>query len=96
MKKTTRTKVKKKVKQNVKDGLRKAFLLGMGITLLTKDRVEKEVKSFAKDYKLNDTEAKRLARKVLADAGKHRKTIEAKIRKTEKILRKTAKELKKI
>lgn len=64
--------------------LRKAFLLGMGITLLSKDKVEKEVRIFMKQNKLTEAESRKLVAKALREAAKHKKQFEKHITRLEK------------
>ena len=71
--------------------LRKAFLIGLGITILTKDKVEKEIKSFMKTHHIEEKESKKLAGKIIKQGMKHKKEIEKKILSIEKELKKKAK-----
>ncbi|MBU1975671.1 MAG: hypothetical protein KKG59_04675 [Nanoarchaeota archaeon] len=56
--------------------LRKAFLLGLGVTLLSKDKVEKEMKRLMKTHNITEAEGKRFAKKAMFEAKKHKKKLE--------------------
>ncbi|MFH1916229.1 MAG: hypothetical protein ABIJ21_03115 [Nanoarchaeota archaeon] len=67
--------------------LRKAFLIGLGVTILTKERVEKEVKAFMKEHRITETESKRLAKRIIREGVRHKKEIAKKIRSMEEELK---------
>ncbi len=67
--------------------MRKAFLLGLGVTLLTKDAVEKEVARFMKENRMSDAEGKRIAKRILKESLSHRKDIERRIKSAENMVR---------
>lgn len=71
--------------------VRKAFLLGFGITLLTKDAVEKEVKGFMKEHRITEKEGKQIAKRILKESLKHRKDIEKRIQRAEGMVKKEIK-----
>ena len=71
--------------------IRKAFLLGFGMTLLTKDAVEREVKGFMKEHRITEKESKRIASKIVKESMKHRKDIERRIRSAESMVKKEIK-----
>lgn len=71
------------------DMVRDLGLLGIGLYALTKEKAEKFVKDMQKKGQLNETEGKKLVRKLLADSKKQSeklekdvmKLVEAKIKK---------------
>ncbi|MBN1645630.1 hypothetical protein JW868_01170 [Candidatus Woesearchaeota archaeon] len=71
--------------------LRKAFLIGMGVTLLTKDRIEKELKKLTKEYNLNTAEAKQVASQIVKDTKKHAAVVQKHIKAAEKKVHAVAK-----
>lgn len=71
--------------------MRKAFLLGFGMTLLTKAAVEKEIKGFMKEHRITEVESKRIANRILKESLNHRKDIEKRILAAENMVRKEIK-----
>jgi polyhydroxyalkanoate synthesis regulator phasin len=70
------------------DNAKKAFLLGLGITLLTKEAVEREVHQYMKKYNISEEQSKKVAAAILADSLKHKRDIEGKIKTVEaKVIR---------
>ena len=70
------------------DNAKKAFLLGLGITLLTKEAVEREMHNYMKKYNVSEGQSKKVASAILADSLKHKRDIEGKIKAVEaKVIR---------
>ena len=63
--------------------IRKAFLLGLGITLLSKEKVEKEMKKFMKTHSLSEAASRDMAQKAIAESIKHKKALEKHIQAME-------------
>ncbi|MAE13644.1 hypothetical protein CMO92_03690 [Candidatus Woesearchaeota archaeon] len=74
-----------------KQTLRKAFLLGLGVTLLTKDVVEKEIKKFMREYKITEKDARMMSRRMLTKGKKYQADLLRTIKKTESEFRKELK-----
>jgi len=53
-----------------RDVVKKSILFGLGAVYLTKEEVEKFIKSLEKDGKITPTEGKKVVREVLNDAEK--------------------------
>lgn len=95
----------------MKDLMKKSFLLGLGITALTKDKIEKELSSYMKKNKINSNEGKKFTDGLLKDLEKNRKkyvallkkeamnfekTLSAKAKSAEKKIRKKVPKVKKM
>jgi len=61
--------------------LRKAALVSIGIGLMTKDFVKKEVRKFIKDNKLTRAESRKLAKEFLKEANKTAAVLEGRMTK---------------
>jgi len=70
--------------------VKKAFLIGLGISLLTKEKIEKEVHQHMKKYKISEKDSKKLAKKIVKESMQHKKDIEQKIKLAEHELAKHA------
>jgi len=78
--------------------VRKGFLIGLGITSLAAERIEKETKRFLKDHDISRVEAQKLAREFSKDVKKHQTKaiafLEKELKQSEKKLKKKASKLK--
>ncbi len=80
----------------MKDKLRKAMLVGLGLAIITKEKAEKITKVLMKKGELNEKEAKALVNKIVAEVEKNRKRVEQEItRQINIITRRQAKKKKK-
>ncbi|MFH1401024.1 MAG: hypothetical protein ABIH41_05900 [Nanoarchaeota archaeon] len=64
--------------------LRNAFLIGLGVTVLTAEAIEKRVKALAKQHNITSVEAKKAARLAVKKAKRHAMQISAEVRKAER------------
>jgi polyhydroxyalkanoate synthesis regulator phasin len=65
----------------MKDLMKKSFLLGLGITALTKDKIEKELSGYMKKNKIDSKEGKKFTEDLLKDLEKNRKKYVALLKK---------------
>lgn len=65
----------------MKDNLRKAMLVGLGLAIVTKEKAKKITKELMKKGEMNEKDAKALVNKVVAEIGKNRKRMEQEITK---------------
>lgn len=70
--------------------IRNAILLGLGAASLTKEKVEKTVKSFVKKGKINSNEGKALVRTLLGEAKKEKNRVTSLLKREGKKLAKEA------
>ena len=61
----------------MKDIVKKSFLLGLGAASITKSQAERIVKELTRKGGVNTKEGKKLLRRVLTQANKQRKSIQA-------------------
>ena len=60
----------------MKEIIKKAFLLGLGVASLTKAQAEKRIKALVKKGAVSTKDSRAILRKVLAEANKERKRIQ--------------------
>ena len=60
----------------MKEAIKKAFLLGLGVVTLTKKAAEKKIRALVKKGSLSAKDGNEMLRKVLAEANKERKKIQ--------------------
>jgi len=63
------------------DMLKKDTLMGIGITSMTKDKIEELAKESIKEGKLSEEEGKKLVEDLLKQADKARKDLESRVEK---------------
>lgn len=63
----------------MKDKLRKAMLIGLGLAVVTKEKAEKLSKELMKKGQLNEKDARALVNKIMAEVEKNRKRAEQEI-----------------
>jgi hypothetical protein len=77
--------------------LRKGFLVGLGITLMTKEAMEKEVKKFMRENNLTGPKGKIAAKEFITEIKKYNAKyvpkLKAELKKAEKVLVKKGKTL---
>ncbi|MFH1072851.1 MAG: hypothetical protein V1743_05470 [Nanoarchaeota archaeon] len=66
--------------------LRKAFLIGLGISLLTKEKIEQDVRRFMRAHKITEAESRKLAEQILSQGERHARDLSQKIVETEEEL----------
>jgi len=66
--------------------LRKAFLIGLGISLLTKEKIEKDVRHFMRTHRITEAESRKLAEQILREGERHSRELSKKIKETEEVL----------
>ncbi|MEM4244971.1 MAG: hypothetical protein QW404_02315 [Candidatus Nanoarchaeia archaeon] len=65
----------------MKDKLRKAMLVGLGLAVVTKEKAQKITKELMKKGELNEKDARALVNKIVAEFDKNRKKVEQEITK---------------
>jgi polyhydroxyalkanoate synthesis regulator phasin len=65
----------------MKDQLRKAMLIGLGLAVVTKEKTEKVAKELMKKGQINEKDAKALVNKVAKEIDKTRAKIENEVRR---------------
>ena len=65
----------------MKDQLRKAMLIGLGLAVVTKEKTEKVAKELMKKGQINEKDAKALVNKVAKEIDKTKAKIESEVRK---------------
>ncbi len=65
----------------MKDKLRKAMLVGLGLAVVTKEKVSKLTNDLMKKGEMNEKEAKAFVNKVASEVDKNRAIIEMEIKK---------------
>lgn len=78
----------------MRDKLRKAMLVGLGIAVVTKEKVEKVTKELMKKGEMNEKDAKALVDRVAKEIDRNRVRIEKEVRKELGALLKTKKKRK--
>jgi polyhydroxyalkanoate synthesis regulator phasin len=64
----------------MKDKLKKAMLIGLGVASVTKENAEKVAKDLMKKHKINEKEARKLVNKVAAEIDRNRIIVEKEIK----------------
>ena len=72
----------------MKKSFRRGFLLGIGLVRLSAQKVEQEVKAFARENRLTKKEAETLAKEFLRKAEAERKKLIVDVKKESKTLEK--------
>ncbi len=78
----------------MKDKLRKAMLVGLGLAVVTKEKVGKLTNDLMKKGEMNEKEAKAFVNKIASEVDKNRAIIEREIRKELDKLLKSGKKVK--
>ncbi len=78
----------------MKDKLRKAMLVGLGLAVVTKEKVGKVTKDLMKKGEMNEKEAKAFVNKIAAEVDKNRVIVEREIMKELDRLLKSEKKVK--
>ncbi|MFH1637675.1 MAG: hypothetical protein ABIB71_04605 [Candidatus Woesearchaeota archaeon] len=84
--------------KELRDIAKKAFLIGIGLSVVTRDKAQKIAKELLAKGKANEKEVTDFARKIVAESQKKEKMIRAKIEKETKkalcmAMKKSGKEL---
>ena len=66
--------------------VRNAFLIGLGVSLLTRDAIEQEIKQFMRQHRLTEAESRRLATEILNQGERHTRELTQKILRAEQEL----------
>jgi polyhydroxyalkanoate synthesis regulator phasin len=72
----------------MKDPLRKAMLVGLGLAVVTKEKADKVAKYLMKKGELNEKDAKKLVDKAAKEIDKTRAQIEKEVRREVERIRK--------
>ena len=85
----------------MKETMKKMFILGVGVAVLTKDKAEKVVKDMVKQGQLSKKEGEKLVDTIIKESSKHKKNVEIVVREeTTRVIKKigpaTRRELKRL